>query len=100
MNFINSAFTTETHEDNEEMVMDPSTIEFDVGKSKILRSKGFFWLASDPTQMSIWSQAGGLFQFSYGGNWWVDTNKELWPGDEIDVKNIMNDFDGVNGDRR
>ena len=37
---------------------------------KVLRSKGFFWLASRPSDMMIWSQAGGLFQISPGGLWW------------------------------
>lgn len=32
---------------------------FGINYPRVLRSKGFFWLASRPTEMLIWSQAGG-----------------------------------------
>ena len=69
--------------------------------SVILRSKGFFWLASRPEENLVWSQAGGLFQITPGGYWWADTPKEMWPTDEQDVGAIMGShWDEVQGDRR
>lgn len=47
----------------------------DSTNSRVLRSKGFFWLASRPSEMMIWSQAGGLIHISEGGSWWADTDK-------------------------
>jgi G3E family GTPase len=49
----------------------------DSSNSRVLRSKGFFWLAARPTQMMIWSQAGGLIHISEGGPWWADTEKVI-----------------------
>eukprot|EP00547_Thalassionema_nitzschioides_P001258 CAMPEP_0194216050 /NCGR_PEP_ID=MMETSP0156-20130528/18236_1 /TAXON_ID=33649 /ORGANISM="Thalassionema nitzschioides, Strain L26-B" /LENGTH=512 /DNA_ID=CAMNT_0038944723 /DNA_START=73 /DNA_END=1611 /DNA_ORIENTATION=+ len=70
---------------------------------RVLRSKGFFWLASRPIEMMLWSQAGGLFQFSPSGLWWADTPQEFWPTEEDVVKDIKLDYctDDTNvGDRR
>ena len=70
---------------------------------KVLRSKGFFWLATRPEYMMVWSQAGGLFQLSGGGVWWVDTPKEFWPSEPELVQDIKLDWheDGdAIGDRR
>ena len=35
----------------------------------LLRSKGFFWLASRPDEAGYWSQAGALLTIEYGGAW-------------------------------
>lgn len=67
---------------------------------KILRSKGFFWLATRPEEMMVWSQAGGLFQLTPGGNWWIDTPKNQWPDDDASLKQIECDWDDEQGDRR
>jgi G3E family GTPase len=69
-------------------------------RQKVLRSKGFFWLATRPEEMMVWSQAGGLFQLTPGGNWWIDTPKMHWPDDEESLKQIENDWDDEQGDRR
>lgn len=37
---------------------------------KLLRSKGFFWLASKPEEAGSWSQAGGLMRHGFAGRWW------------------------------
>jgi len=66
----------------------------------VVRSKGFFWIASRPAEMMLWSQAGGLFQLSPGGRWWVDTPREVWPTDEESVRQIEADWQGEQGDRR
>jgi Cobalamin synthesis protein cobW C-terminal domain len=66
----------------------------------VFRSKGFFWLASRPSQIMIWSQAGGLFQTSPGGSWWIDTPKDEWPTDAESVAEINADWIEETGDRR
>ena len=35
----------------------------------LLRSKGFFWLASRPEWVGSWSQAGGTMQYGCAGRW-------------------------------
>jgi len=45
----------------------------------VLRSKGFFWLATRPTQAGFWSQAGGSLQLESRGTWWADVPLSAWP---------------------
>eukprot|EP00596_Hydrurales_sp_CCMP1899_P000497 CAMPEP_0119036678 /NCGR_PEP_ID=MMETSP1177-20130426/4557_1 /TAXON_ID=2985 /ORGANISM="Ochromonas sp, Strain CCMP1899" /LENGTH=531 /DNA_ID=CAMNT_0006996899 /DNA_START=108 /DNA_END=1703 /DNA_ORIENTATION=+ len=86
------------NEDNDEG--DNSETDFD--KPHVVRSKGFFWLASRTDDMMLWSQAGGLFQLSPGGSWWIDTPRDLWPQDEANKEQIKYDWveEGGNGDKR
>jgi len=37
----------------------------------LLRSKGFFWLATRPDQHGEWSQAGGMLTLQGGGPWFA-----------------------------
>jgi G3E family GTPase len=37
----------------------------------VLRSKGFFWLASRPDAVGEWSQAGGIVRHGPSGIWWA-----------------------------
>lgn len=39
------------------------------GLPGVLRSKGFFWLASRPDAAGLWSQAGDLLTVEYAGPW-------------------------------
>ena len=48
---------------------------------KLLRSKGFFWLASKYQEAGSWSQAGGLMRYGYAGRWWRFVPKDQWPED-------------------
>lgn len=47
----------------------------------VLRSKGFFWLASQPECVGQWQQAGGVLRYDCGGLWWAATPEEEWPED-------------------
>jgi G3E family GTPase len=49
----------------------------------LLRSKGFFWLASRPEWAGTWSQAGGTMQHGCAGRWWASVPKEQWQSDYI-----------------
>jgi len=68
----------------------------------IIRSKGFFWLASRPEEAMVWSQAGGLFSLTPGGAWWADVPRDLWPTDPAEREDIEKDWsdEGGVGDRR
>ncbi len=48
----------------------------------VLRSKGFFWLASRPDVMGTWAQAGGASSFEPTGLFWAAVPKALWPRGE------------------
>ena len=48
---------------------------------KLLRSKGFFWLASKYQEAGSWSQAGGLMRYGYAGRWWRFVPQNQWPED-------------------
>ncbi|KAI9145889.1 CobW/HypB/UreG, nucleotide-binding domain-containing protein [Paraphysoderma sedebokerense] len=66
----------------------------------LLRSKGFFWLASRNDIYGEWSQAGLIMQMVPGDLWYAEQPKSLWPEDKAVVASIENDFEGENGDRR
>ncbi|HWL09838.1 MAG TPA: GTP-binding protein, partial [Planctomicrobium sp.] len=45
----------------------------------VLRSKGFFWLATRLDKMGIWSQAGCVARLDVGGFWWASIPPQEWP---------------------
>ena len=45
----------------------------------VLRSKGFFWLASRLDKIGVWSQAGRVARLDFGGFWWAAIPREHWP---------------------
>lgn len=48
---------------------------------KLLRSKGYFWLASRPEFACQWSQAGGIAHYGFAGLFWKAVPKDNWPTD-------------------
>ena len=48
---------------------------------KLLRSKGFFWLASKFQDAGSWSQAAGLMRYGFAGRWWRFVPRDQWPQD-------------------
>lgn len=50
----------------------------------LLRSKGFFWLASRPEWVGNWSQAGGTMQHGCAGRWWASVPKAEWSEEYAD----------------
>ncbi|RAL06860.1 putative extracellular exo-polygalacturonase [Aspergillus homomorphus CBS 101889] len=66
----------------------------------LLRSKGFFWLATRPYQFGEWSQAGAMLTMNCGGPWFAEVPDEAWPEDGDVRKSIADDFQGEWGDRR
>jgi len=48
----------------------------------VVRSKGYFWLATRPTLVGNWSQAGPVIRHELGGMWWTAVPRPQWPTDE------------------
>ncbi|MCP2075355.1 UNVERIFIED_ORG: G3E family GTPase [Pseudomonas lini] len=67
---------------------------------KLLRSKGFFWLASKPEEAGSWSQAGGLMRHGFAGRWWRFVPKNQWPQDEESSAAILKNWLPSTGDCR
>lgn len=94
----------EEEEEEEENVVDPEEAlnnkRTHPAFSPLLRSKGFFWLATRPFQSGEWSQAGAILTISCGGRWFAEEDEANWPEDEDIRKSIQSDFEGRWGDRR
>ena len=69
-------------------------------RGNVLRSKGFFWLASRPHAAGEWAQAGGIVRHGPAGLWWADVPHEHWPDDPEQRAAIGAAFEGEYGDRR
>jgi G3E family GTPase len=67
---------------------------------KLLRSKGFFWLASKHMDAGSWSQAGGLMRYGFAGRWWRYVPKNQWPQDPESTSGIMKNWTADSGDCR
>lgn len=46
---------------------------------ELLRSKGFFWLASRHDAIGLYQQAGGTMRLEHAGAWWATMAPEQWP---------------------
>ena len=66
----------------------------------LLRSKGYFWLASRNKMIGLWSQAGGSAEYRPAGFWWAAAPKSSWPDDDEIWRSIMKDWQEPHGDRR
>lgn len=67
---------------------------------KLLRSKGFFWLASKHQDAGSWSQAGGLMRYGFAGRWWRFVPRQHWPQDQESTAAIMENWSESSGDCR
>ena len=66
----------------------------------VVRSKGFFWLASRMDFAASWSQAGGACRHGAAGLWWAAVDPSEWPdepGARAEIESMMT---GAYGDRR
>lgn len=66
----------------------------------VVRSKGYFWLASRPVYAGSWSQAGGMARQGLGGLWWASVPRERWPQDEETLAFIRSNWQPDVGDAR
>ncbi|MBC3411091.1 GTP-binding protein [Pseudomonas sp. SWRI51] len=67
---------------------------------RLLRSKGFFWLASKYEEAGSWSQAGGMMRHGMAGRWWRFVPREHWPQDEESTAAILKQWAVETGDCR
>ncbi|MBS3018180.1 putative metal chaperone YciC [Comamonas sp. PE63] len=66
----------------------------------VIRSKGFFWLASRPAKVGDWSQAGAVCRNGLAGQWWATMPQEHWPKDSESIAAIKKNWDEEVGDAR
>lgn len=66
----------------------------------VIRSKGYFWLASRPQYAGSWSQAGGVSRHGLAGSWWATIPEDRWPQDEETLSYIREQWYGESGDAR
>jgi G3E family GTPase len=66
----------------------------------VLRSKGYFWLATRMDFAGSWSQAGGVCRHSAAGLWWAAVDRKDWPKDPEYLKLIDQKWVRDFGDRR
>ncbi|MBK6656086.1 zinc metallochaperone GTPase ZigA [Zoogloea sp.] len=64
----------------------------------VVRSKGYFWLASRPTMVGSWSQAGAVVRHELAGLWWAAVPRDRWPQDEEGLAAIRARWDDAVGD--
>jgi G3E family GTPase len=72
---------------------------------RVLRSKGFFWLASRNDAAGMLSQAGGVCRHGPAGLWWAAQERDGWPRDDVFITELKADWhgdwdDASIGDRR
>ena len=70
------------------------------GYGKLIRSKGYFWLATRPEFAGQWSQAGGIAQYGFAGMFWKAVPKENWPTDQEYLDSIAENWVEPFGDMR
>ena len=67
---------------------------------KLIRSKGYFWLASRPEFAGQWSQAGGIARYGFAGMFWKAIPEKNWPTDAEYLASIKNSWVEPFGDMR
>lgn len=67
---------------------------------KLLRSKGFFWLASRPDFIGQWHQAGGIAYHGGAGLFWQAIPEADWPAEEESRAHILANWQELCGDKR
>jgi len=66
----------------------------------VLRSKGFFWLATRMDWAGNYSQAGAACRTEAAGFWWAAVDKRDWPDDQEQCEEIVKLWQKPWGDRR
>jgi G3E family GTPase len=66
----------------------------------VVRSKGYFWLASRNHAVGEWSQAGAISRHGRAGTWWAAVPKHAWPEQQEAQAMIRSRWDERFGDRQ
>ena len=67
-----------------------------------MRSKGFYWLASQPNDALVWSHAGRMSNIQKAGLWWASLpikDRNQHPAFQANEEIIMAGWDKRFGDR-
>ena len=67
---------------------------------KLIRSKGYFWLASRSEFAGQWSQPGGIARYGFAGMFWKSIPKENWLTDDDYLASIEKQWVEPFGDMR
>ena len=67
---------------------------------KLIRSKGYFWLATRPQFAGNWSQAGGIAHHGFAGKFWKAIPLEQWPKEKESIDYIKEKWVEPFGDMR
>jgi G3E family GTPase len=66
----------------------------------VVRSKGRYWIASQPEFCAMWSQAGAVTRTELAGVWWAATPASDWPQDHDSQQYIRSRMQAPYGDRQ
>lgn len=66
---------------------------------EVIRSKGFFWLASKPEVVGLWSQAGRSSTIEPRGQWLAAMDMNEWEVDEEELEAVKKTWHPDFGDR-
>lgn len=66
----------------------------------VIRSKGFFWLATRMAEVGEWAQAGAACRTSCVGHWWAAIKQSGWPTTGDALAEIRRSWQEPFGDRR
>jgi len=67
---------------------------------KLIRSKGYFWLATRPQFAGTWNQAGGMAHHGFAGMFWKAIPEHRWPRDKESLDYIKEKWVEPFGDMR
>ncbi|MCC5840710.1 MAG: zinc metallochaperone GTPase ZigA [Opitutales bacterium] len=66
----------------------------------VIRSKGFFWLATRSDYAGLWSRAGGQSDVRLAGKWFAAVPRYQWPDDPEERAMVEGNWREPFGDRR
>lgn len=67
--------------------------------SEVVRSKGFFWVATEPSVVALWSQAGKMSTLEPRGAWLASMDMSEWELDEEELNEVKKNWHKDFGDR-
>jgi len=73
---------------------------FDQAWPGVIRSKGFFWLATRFDLVGSWSQAGAACEYGLAGRFWAGVDRARWPKSEAFDEIMSRIWRSPWGDRR
>jgi G3E family GTPase len=69
-------------------------------QGRLLRSKGYFWLATRPEYAGQWNQAGGIARYDVAGLFWKALPESQWPQEQESRDYIRSKWQEPFGDMR